>query len=334
MVKNSIPAVSVIIPAYNAENKIARCIASIENQSFRNLEVIVIDDGSTDSTCAVVKKIAEADERIRIIRQKNCGQAVARKRGVMESRGKYIVFIDSDDYVLENHVENMYKSAMESECDIVRTAYTKKEGDKLIVCKKPKNDIVLTKSEALDIMSRTYDFATPVAQIVKKDLFDDEVFDGVSNIKYAEDYLMNLRLLMKAKHVYWCGISSYIYDIDNDSTSMNSDLTKQISNAKDALVVYSSLSSIVDERLVAYRMFHAAMAQMKRIDFRNISYDTFLRQFELFITNELYLKHINNAHIRDFSKIDRLLVGNLKRKRYKKFFIVLKMYKNIKRIIR
>lgn len=99
--------VSVIIPAYNAEKYIEECITSICNQTYRNLEIIVIDDGSTDNTATVIKMLQKADGRILYFYEDNSGVMVARKRGVEKATGSYICFVDADDYLDENMISMM-----------------------------------------------------------------------------------------------------------------------------------------------------------------------------------------------------------------------------------
>lgn len=97
--------VSIVIPAYNAERFIARCIESATKQSYKNIEIIVVNDGSSDKTLAIAEEIASTDSRIRIIDKDNGGVSSAREAGIKRSRGKYLMFIDSDDYVEGDYVE-------------------------------------------------------------------------------------------------------------------------------------------------------------------------------------------------------------------------------------
>lgn len=99
--------VSIIIPAYNVEKYIFRAIESSINQSYKNIEIIIVDDGSTDKTWDVISIYKEKDKRIVAIRQKNCGVSSARNKGLNISSGDYCIFIDSDDWISENCVEEM-----------------------------------------------------------------------------------------------------------------------------------------------------------------------------------------------------------------------------------
>lgn len=98
--------ISVIVPAYNAEKYIGKCIDSVLAQTYRDWELISVDDGSQDGTLGILKRYAKADCRIRVIRQvENQGPGIARNTGIAEAKGKYVVFIDSDDYIEKDYFQ-------------------------------------------------------------------------------------------------------------------------------------------------------------------------------------------------------------------------------------
>ena len=107
------PEVSIIIPVYNARDSIAKCIDSIINQTFLNFEVILVNDGSTDDTLSVLLKYEHDYENIRVINKRNEGVAVTRNKAIFEAKGKYIMFIDNDDFIDKDYIETFYK---EIEC--------------------------------------------------------------------------------------------------------------------------------------------------------------------------------------------------------------------------
>ncbi|MFD0047950.1 glycosyltransferase [Actinomycetes bacterium NPDC127524] len=101
------PLISVIIPVYNVGKYISECLESVLNQTYKSIEMIVIDDGSTDQSLDIVKSFAEKYSNIKVLTQCNSGQSVARNKGIECARGKYIYFLDSDDYILENTFETL-----------------------------------------------------------------------------------------------------------------------------------------------------------------------------------------------------------------------------------
>ncbi len=119
---NSYPLISVIIPVYNVEEYLAECLNSVINQTYKNLEIIAIDDGSTDGSYKILKNYEQKEENIKVISQKNSGQSVARNLGLKLAKGKYIYFLDSDDYLSLNTFERLIKKMEENSLDIIRFA--------------------------------------------------------------------------------------------------------------------------------------------------------------------------------------------------------------------
>ena len=111
--------ISVIVPVYKAETTLCRCVDSILSQTYRDLEVILVDDGSPDSSGAICDAFAEADSRVRVIHQKNRGVAAARNSGLDLASGDYITFVDSDDYIDKTMYLSMMNIVDEYECDVV-----------------------------------------------------------------------------------------------------------------------------------------------------------------------------------------------------------------------
>ena len=110
--------ISVIVPVYNVEEYLEECLESIRQQTFTDIEVILVNDGSTDSSKEICERFCQADSRFKLINQENKGQSVARNRGVAESTGQFIMFVDSDDVVKENIVEVLL-SYMKADVDLV-----------------------------------------------------------------------------------------------------------------------------------------------------------------------------------------------------------------------
>ena len=113
------PAISVIIPVYNCEKYLTQCIESVLNQTFQDFELILVDDGSHDSSPDICDNFRQKDERIQVIHKPNGGVSSARNEGIKVARGEYITFVDSDDYIEEEMMEYLYGQAQEHLADIV-----------------------------------------------------------------------------------------------------------------------------------------------------------------------------------------------------------------------
>lgn len=149
------PKVSVIVPIYNVEKYLARCLESLINQTLEDIEIICVNDGSTDNSADILTKFAEKDERIKVITQVNSGLSEARNAGISASTGKFIAFLDSDDFVDLDFYEALYNSAIKNNCDIacgniIRENNKKKRKpfinyDKECIASSVKDKYVLTK---------------------------------------------------------------------------------------------------------------------------------------------------------------------------------------------
>lgn len=111
--------VSVVLPIYNVEKYLNRCVKSVINQSYQNLEIILVDDGSPDNCPALCDEWAKKDNRIKVVHKKNAGLGYARNTGIENATGEYICFVDSDDYIALDAIEKAYRSGKESNADIV-----------------------------------------------------------------------------------------------------------------------------------------------------------------------------------------------------------------------
>lgn len=112
------PLISVVIPIYNVAKYLPRCLESIASQSYKNLEIILIDDGSTDESGKIADEYVKSDKRAQVVHQKNKGLSSARNTGLRKTTGDYVAFVDSDDYVTVNYIEKLYSVASENGADI------------------------------------------------------------------------------------------------------------------------------------------------------------------------------------------------------------------------
>jgi glycosyltransferase involved in cell wall biosynthesis len=113
------PEISLIIPVYNVEKYLRKALGSVENQTFKDLEVIIVNDGSTDNSIKIINEFASRNKNFIVINQHNKGLSEARNKGISISKGNYIAFMDSDDYIEKNFLEVLYENAIKREADIV-----------------------------------------------------------------------------------------------------------------------------------------------------------------------------------------------------------------------
>lgn len=201
------PKVSIIVPVYNVEEYLDRCVETLVNQTFKDIEIILIDDGSTDSSGFKCLEWAKKDDRIVFVSKKNEKQGPSRNLGVKIAKGDYLMFADSDDWIELNMAEKMYNCITENECDIVLSdIYLIYNGEKIEVIKEPilSNKVV----SVYDEPSLIYTIRNPVwNKIYKKELF---LNNNIEQSQYfAEDMAVNMKLIMNAKRI--CQIKEPFY---------------------------------------------------------------------------------------------------------------------------
>ena len=214
--------VSVIIPVYNAGKYIERCIQSIQKQKYENIEIILINDGSIDDSQFICQKLKEKDNRIRLINKKNEGVSVARNTGLKYVTGKYITFIDSDDWIEENYIHKLVNGFQYENVDIVCCNYFEDSLNKC-VRKMSFESKIIDKEEALNCFSPYY-FTSVWGKLFKREIVENLEFE--SNIYYSEDTLFYTEAVLKADKVYWIQDALYHYYINTNGALKNKDINK------------------------------------------------------------------------------------------------------------
>lgn len=211
------PLISVIVPCYNVEEYLPKCIESILSQTYKNLEILLVDDGSPDNSGRMCDEYASRDSRIRVIHKENGGLSDARNVALDVMKGEYVTFIDSDDYVAEDYVEILYRLIAEYGTQIsVVWLQTFADGTVPPVCHEPVSEHILYGWEALEGMfyQRTFDTAA-WAKMYHCSLFSD-------GIRYPEGWLYEdlpttYRLMMKCNRIAFSNCRSYFYRIRRTS---------------------------------------------------------------------------------------------------------------------
>lgn len=211
------PDVAVIIPVYNTERYLSRCVDSVITQTLENIEIILVDDGSSDNSGQIADAYTHKDSRIRVFHQKNMGAAEARRTGIRISIADYLFFVDSDDEILPTAVETLYRRCIDNNLDIVYGAYMRILSQKRYPVYHPFEKIMSGEeflSYILDLRSICGCFS-----MTRRDIWHDDVFPDSSIKLPSEDVLMNIKL---SKYVSRAGIFNDIvykyYYIDTSSS--------------------------------------------------------------------------------------------------------------------
>ena len=212
-----IPSVSIIVAVYNASLTIRRAIDSIINQTFRNIEIILINDGSTDNSGEICDQYALIDNRIRVIHQTNQGVSKVRQLGINESTGKYTIHVDPDDWIELNMIERLFNVAEEENSDIVICDYFSTNGyNEYYISQKPN---ICDKEEIL--CELFYKLTGSLCnKLIKKDLYINNRIEFQYDISCGEDYITCLRLVKHSDKIAYLQEAFYHYDHTSNPKSL------------------------------------------------------------------------------------------------------------------
>lgn len=214
--------ISIIVPVYNGEKYLERCLKSIQNQTYENFEVIIINDGSTDNSEAICQDFVDNDYRYKLINQENSGAGTARNVGISFATGNYIGFVDCDDFIHEKMFEILSNSLIENDCDIsiikLGNYYSGEPHISRINTKCFEIEL-LDRREAIKELIKGKKFGTHSAtKLIKREVLDDLSYPKSS---YAEDSKFMLEVFFKASKFVYCDIELYFY-MHNDQSSNGS----------------------------------------------------------------------------------------------------------------
>ncbi|MGL5279831.1 MAG: glycosyltransferase family 2 protein [Cetobacterium sp.] len=209
---------SVIIPAYNVEKYIERCINSVLNQKLKNIEIVIIDDGSKDKTSDICLEVSKNNKNIIYKKVQNSGCSAARNLGISIAKGKYIAFLDSDDWVDLDMYIDMLEEAEKKQADIVICGFKKLDENKklLSTVKVPKKS---NKDEYTDCTTEW--FSSPCNKIYKKDLLEKNNIKFLLNIYTGEDMFFNFMSFFYSDKITSIDKPYYNYFMNQNSVSNN-----------------------------------------------------------------------------------------------------------------
>ena len=209
--------ISVIVPVYNVENYLNKCVDSILNQTYKNLQIILVDDGSSDNSGKICDEYALKDSRIKVIHQKNSGPVRARKTGLEASTGEYIGFVDSDDWIEPNMYEEMLDNLIQTGADFVHTGRINHYNSSISIDCRYENKVIDLPKKDLNIWSalmndhhkKFYIHSVFFSKLYKRKLIMNCLNEVPDDIYYCEDFiamtecLMNCNRLSLLKKAYY-----------------------------------------------------------------------------------------------------------------------------------
>ena len=239
------PKVSIIVPVYKVEKYLEKCLESILSQTFTDFECILVDDCSPDKCPEICDEYVKKDSRVKVIHNKqNQGSVEARRTGLNESKGAYILFIDSDDWIEEEMVERLYTRAINNNCDIVYCDFDEfsgfQENGKRVINnifdmrKMEKTDIVITllRNQLFSIWNKLF----------KRELFENIIFPGY---QYGEDAVLCTQLFLKAENIGYEYSILYHYRRHPDSITLRNDRNSEKIRRKELYNNFSVIREIL-----------------------------------------------------------------------------------------
>ncbi|MBE5939348.1 MAG: glycosyltransferase family 2 protein [Lachnospiraceae bacterium] len=221
------PKISIIIPAYNVEDYIVECVESVVNQTLQDIEIIVVDDGSTDSTGRLLDEMAEKDSRLIVIHKENGGVTSARNTGIERAKGEFIGFVDGDDYIAENMYEEVYNLAKETGVDVVSTQKFYMVGKNSIevrqcileegIYSKSDKSIEYVYNNIWNYKKKTGIAGTLWCYTCKKDKFWEIQKKVPLDMKNSEDVMAVYALMSQIDSICITGVPFYYYRLREDS---------------------------------------------------------------------------------------------------------------------
>lgn len=203
------PKISIIVPVYNTEKYLRRCIDSILDQTFKDFELLLINDGSMDNSGSICDEYASKDSRIRVFHKVNGGVSSARNLGLDNAKGEWVAFVDSDD-LFTNNALNIFEEQIDAE--LIITSHIVNVDGKFSECtitNTKKNILDKAKDDFISRNLNTNIIKTIWAKFFKNDIISDLRFD--KNISCGEDFLFMLSYLLRLKKIFLVDYSSYIY---------------------------------------------------------------------------------------------------------------------------
>lgn len=225
--------VSIIIPIYNTQKYLYKCLQSVINQTLKDIEIILVNDGSIDESLEICMEYEKKDKRIKVIDKNNEGVSIARNIGIENSNGEYICFVDSDDYIDKDMLNNMYNSILDNEADLCICNYVKENISKrdYIDCDVEKNILVNDEIKNLllfPLIERGYNdkyhklagFRGPVAKLFKASIIKYNNMKFKSELIIGEDFIFNLEYLNLCKKIIIDRGYYYNYVTNENSVTM------------------------------------------------------------------------------------------------------------------
>ena len=317
--------VSIIVPVYNVEKYIHRCIDSLVNQTVKEIEIILIDDGSTDNSLSICRQWVLKDNRIIVLEQDNCGVSIARNRGIGISKGEFLILLDSDDWLAKNTVEELLKEQRKSCADCVVFGFKQTSGNIWAPAENKLYDTLSALKEDFPYWLNTELLSSSVNKLYKKSLIK-ELYPV--DMAFGEDLLFSLDYLEQCSSVSFIKAPLYQHEVFNVSSLTHTFNTKRFDDIE--RIQRRILDFAVNKEDKA--LYNKYIADCTRIIRSYLASDVSLtkkkEQFDKWLSGS-YFKGLS---LSDFKLVwqNRLLLGAVR----ERYYTIADLLVNWKKIIR
>ncbi|WP_346687337.1 glycosyltransferase family 2 protein [Megamonas hypermegale] len=249
------PIISIIVPVYNVEKYLKRCIESMLNQTFKDFELLLLDDGSTDSSGSICDKYAKKDTRIIVKHKKNQGVSATRNLGIDIAKGEYIAFVDSDDWIENDYLEKMYLKINEMNVPLLITGHIEERNGIVKNTFIPDEEKVYTRTDIqLEFLKQEKFMWTVYDKLYLKKIINEIRFD--SKLKIAEDMYFLWNILKKINTVGYMPLYKYHYDRGASTTISSPFSLKWIDCIKVKKKIYEDCINISQKHKILSKLMY------------------------------------------------------------------------------
>ena len=335
--------VSIVVPIYNVEQYLDRCVYSIVNQTYSNLQIILVDDGSLDSCPKKCDEWVDKDSRVSVIHKKNAGLGMARNSGIEIATGEYIFFIDSDDYLDQETIENCVKRAKEDSSDLVMYGVVNESSDGILSKQIPcvdrrvydrkgiiefllpnliASDTITGKQTSIGMSAWRFMYSMRVISEVKwRFVSEREII--------SEDYysLLDLFYYINKVSIIKAGYYHYWVNTNSLSRSYKKDRYKKISDCHNAMIKLAKERSYPNEILSAInsQIFGSYIGTLKMIMDSNFGFQKTIREYNKIINDEYFKNYIKTIDVNKECVPRRILIECMKWRFTNAVYLIIKL---------
>lgn len=331
------PLISVIVPIYNTELYLEKCIHSIIEQTYTELEILLINDGSVDHSLNICYDFAKKDNRIRVFNKKNSGVSNTRNLGIQKSRGEYILFVDSDDFIDVDYISKMYQEIEKNNYEMIISGMTFCDAQGKIIRRElyKTNNQRLILDEIMDDVINTLYFCSACKTLIKKSLIDHNHITFNEQLSFGEDFLFSYQLLKVSQKIGYLSDTGYYYRQNNMSLTHEINIEKIKKYFCDNLIIFSQFD---DSVLVANRIYTKLnitirkLASVEKINYRKfkiLTMDILKLYQEAEISKDIDLNLINYE-----SRVNYKLLLLLKNHQLYRYYLMVRIINVVKRVLR